>query len=161
MPPPSQTRHRHLCSPRVHACVPRRHKNPISSIPLSSLLSTAIGSTVLEHKLGCKVDLHLLLLTSASHYHCPGYAFTRFVPLSAARLSVVKLQVAARMMARDGAASLRELPSQLFEPNALCFFSLHAFHNAFARILIDFARHRWTPDANLSCVRTFLHSLLP
>jgi hypothetical protein len=53
---------------------------------------------------------------------------------------------------RSRGAAPFQLPTILFEPHALLFISCHAFQNSFARILIDFGRHRWTPDADLRCV---------
>ena len=64
---------------------------------------------------------------------------------------IVYQQVAEKLMNCDDSTRVheRQLPTELYEPYALVFFSTHAFHNAFARFMAEFGLRRW--DAAGDC----------
>ena len=95
------------------------------------------------HTTAPEAYFHSFVLTTSSGDRLYGYCFTRYAPLPADRLAVVKLQVAFKMGVGEGSPAV--MPLHFFEPWAVVLFSFHPFHNSFARLLLDYGGRR-TPE---------------
>ena len=109
---------------------------------------------------------HAFVLTLMTGERLYGYCYSVWHAVTAAVLSVVRMQTAERMM-RDARLVQRgdQLPSALYAPQSLCLLTRHNFTSAYTQLLSGVIRDgrigRDTAEAFYSCLQLVRPELLP